>query len=102
MADKETILMLIDEMIEEAQEEPQWKAESALKCLKKELLKAQEPVKPELRMSKHGFRQWLVCGACGSKINTTTSKANYCSYCGRKVKWEYHWNRNGDERDENY
>lgn len=40
MIDKETILMLIDEMIEEAQEEPQWKAEPALKCLKKELLKA--------------------------------------------------------------
>jgi len=42
MADKERILALIDEMIKEAQEEPQWKAESALKCLKKELLKEQE------------------------------------------------------------
>lgn len=30
-------------MIKEAQEEPQWKAESALRCLKKELLKEQEP-----------------------------------------------------------
>lgn len=23
---------------------------------------AEPPVRPELRMSKHGFRQWLVCG----------------------------------------
>lgn len=46
MTNKEKILMLIDEIIKEAQEEPQWKAESALKCLKKELLKAQEAVEP--------------------------------------------------------
>ena len=48
------------------------------------LLQEQEPVTPELRMSKWGFKQWLICGACG---NTITSKVNYCPYCGRKVKW---------------
>lgn len=49
-----------------------------------ELLEAQEPVKPELRMSKWGFKQWLICGACGGTI---TFKVTYCPYCGRKVKW---------------
>ena len=48
-------------------------------------VKAQEPVKPELRMSKHGFRQWIVCGNCYEKIR---GGDNYCSHCGRKVKWE--------------
>ena len=50
-----------------------------------ELLKEQEPVKPELRMSKWGFKQWFICGACG---DTITFKVNYCPYCGRKVKWD--------------
>lgn len=52
------------------------------------LLREQEPVKPELRISKHGFRQWLVCGACKNKISTITFHANYCPYCGKAVKWE--------------
>lgn len=49
------------------------------------LLREQEPVKPELRMSKWGFKQWLICGACGGTI---TFKVTYCPYCGRKVKWD--------------
>jgi hypothetical protein len=40
--DREKVIRIIDELIFEAQKEPNWKAESALKCLKKELLKAQE------------------------------------------------------------
>lgn len=44
----------------------------------------QEPVKPELRMSKHGFRQWIVCGNCYEKIY---SGDDYCRHCGKKVKW---------------
>lgn len=62
MTDKEKILMLIDEIIKEAQEEPQWKAESALKCLKKELLKAQEVVEPrivQLEEIKEGDAYWF-------------------------------------------
>ena len=46
--------------------------------------KAQESVKPELRMSKYGFRQWIVCGNCYEKIH---GGDNYCSHCGKKVKW---------------
>lgn len=84
MTDKEKISTLIDEMIKEAQEEPQWKAESALRCLKKELLEEQEPVMPELRMTRHGFKQWVVCGNCYGKID---GGDDYCRHCGRAVKW---------------
>ena len=45
----------------------------------------QEPVKPELRMSKHGFRQWIVCGNCYGKMR---GLYDYCPWCGRKVKWK--------------
>lgn len=44
-----------------------------------------EPVKPELRMSKHGFRQWIVCGHCYGKIY---SGDDYCRHCGRMVRWK--------------
>ena len=47
-------------------------------------LQEQEPVKPELRMSKHGFRQWIVCGNCYGKMHGIY---DYCPWCGRKVKW---------------
>lgn len=48
------------------------------------LLQKQEPVKPELRMSRHGFRQWVVCGNCYGKID---GGDDYCRHCGRKVVW---------------
>ena len=49
------------------------------------LLREQEAVKPELRMTKHGFRQWIVCGTCWGKIH---GGDDYCRHCGRKVKWD--------------
>lgn len=42
MIDREKVIRIIDELIFEAQKEPAWKAENALRCLKKELLKEQE------------------------------------------------------------
>ena len=50
-----------------------------------EKLKEQEPVKPELRMSKHGFRQWIVCGNCYGKMH---GLYDYCPWCGKAVKWD--------------
>ena len=50
-----------------------------------DLLREQEPVKPELRMTKHGFRQWIVCGNCHGKIY---GGDNYCRHCGMAVKWD--------------
>lgn len=46
--------------------------------------KEQEPVRPKLRMSKYGFRQWLVCGSCLEKL---PAGEDYCPCCNRKVKW---------------
>ena len=40
--DRENVIRVIDELIFEAQKAPTWKAENALRCLKKELLKEQE------------------------------------------------------------
>ena len=92
MADKERILTRIDEMIKEAQEEPQWRAESALKCLKKELLKEQKAVKPVL--DEQTGRIWL-CGKCGTYVGFEDNDPHdpnefdkYCRECGRPVLWE--------------
>lgn len=48
------------------------------------LFREQEPVMPELRMTRHGFRQWVVCGNCYGKID---GGDDYCRHCGRKVVW---------------
>ena len=85
MADKEKILTLIDEMIKEAQEEPQWKAESALKCLKKELLKEQKPVEPEEEVLNEIDRLYR-CPKCHKCF--FYEKQKYCDQCGQAVKWE--------------
>lgn len=85
MADKETILILIDELIKEAQEAPQWKAESALRCLKKELLKEQKSTTFE--NDGHHIR----CTNCGEYWCKTDIEGNkfpdrFCPNCGRVVK----------------
>ena len=48
------------------------------------LLREREPVMPELRMTRHGFRQWVVCGNCYGKID---GGDDYCRHCGKAVKW---------------
>ena len=50
-----------------------------------ELLKAQEPVKPEREHSGGGTTWWNVCGACKTAINPNDK---YCHECGRAVKWD--------------
>ena len=55
-------------------------------------LKKQEPVKPELRMSKHGFRQWIVCGNCYGKMR---GLYDYCPWCGKKIRWNNKENEDG-------
>ena len=47
------------------------------------LLKAQEAVEPIQDMV--GDALFWVCGKCGEDIMSTSQ---YCSKCGRKVKWE--------------
>ena len=81
--DREKVIRIIDELIFEAQKEPTWKAENALRCLKKELLKEQDPVEPELEGG--GSTWWHVCGECHGAIDASD---NYCKHCGRRIKHE--------------
>ena len=86
--DRENVIRVIDELIFEAQKAPTWKAENALRCLKKELLKEQEPVPPEKQSDGNpGAWEswWYVCGACGREIDYHDK---FCRSCGRAVKWE--------------
>lgn len=55
------------------------------------LLKAQEPIKPNVKIDT-----W-VCGACGTRLerqsligpNAVLAETfNYCHECGRAVKWD--------------
>lgn len=92
MIDKERILTLIDEIIKEAQEEPQWKAESALRCLKKELLKEQKTV-PIKVCDEDGWISYY-CGNCESflmsdcyEIQQIITYPKYCSECGMELNW---------------
>ena len=58
--DMEKVISIIDELIFEAQKESTWKAENALRCLKKELLKEQE------NASKR--KPVIVCPHCGKRV----------------------------------
>ena len=49
-----------------------------------ELLKEQEPVKPEQEHSGGGTTWWNVCGACRTAINPNDK---YCHECGRAIDW---------------
>ena len=79
--DREKVIRIIDELIFEAQKAPTWKAENALRCLKKELLK--EPVEPKAEKAILDYQSWhYVCGDCGGQIDI---QDNYCRHCGRVV-----------------
>ena len=48
-----------------------------------ELLKEQEPVEVITTYSVNGFKHWY-CSNCPSELPIG---ANYCSNCGRRLKW---------------
>ena len=66
MTDMEKVIRIIDELIFEAQKESTWKAENALRCVKKELLKEQE------------IGHWIFLTDC-------SNSGVYCSECNTKV-----------------
>ena len=55
-----------------------------------ELLKAQEPIKPIIKQEMDDICSCIdnvaYCGKCGAQIGRL--KENYCSNCGRAVKWD--------------
>ena len=58
--------------------------ENILDCLK-----AQEPVEPLAEYSVHTGSKWAICGKCYEPLAKASDKEkpNYCSFCGRAVKW---------------
>lgn len=55
-----------------------------------ELLKAQEPLKPIIEQEMDDICSCIdnvaYCGNCGAQIGRL--KQNYCSNCGKAVKWD--------------
>lgn len=86
MIDMEKVSRIIDELIFEAHKEPTWKAENALKCLKKELLKEHEAVKIEVKKINNSGR----CGRCPNCLMELNEMdyPYYCGFCGKAVRWE--------------
>lgn len=83
--DREKIIRIIDELIFEAQKEPTWKAENALRCVKKELLKKQEAVvhpEPSCEMT---YITDCCCDLCGVQL---IREDNFCRCCGKPIVWE--------------
>jgi len=61
-----------------------WSCRIALMRDSLELLKEQEPMEPTWDCGK------AYCGDCGRKLprKKADREINYCSYCGRSVKWK--------------
>lgn len=61
-----------------------------------DILKAQEPIKPQARFNPAGQPMWC-CGNCGTTLffrfprqtddEDEKSIYGFCNYCGRAVKW---------------
>ena len=86
MANFEKVIRIIDELIFEAQKEPSWKAENALRCLKKELLKEREPIMIKTVMINGSGRNGR-CQNCLMMLNEM-DYPNFCGNCGQTVKWD--------------
>ena len=94
------IQKILNELIKEAENEPEWKAASALRCAKKEIEKILTPQKPEIMddyTEEDGEQLWIsyyVCPKCFKSIHVLN---NYCSNCGQPLDWSnYHNGRNSD------
>ena len=85
MIDREKVIRIIDELIFEAQKAPTWKAENALRCVKKELLKDQEAVPPIPYHRSDGTIFKYECRKCRTKIFKGDL---FCRHCGNPVLWE--------------
>ena len=93
-------IRILDELIKEAEQEPSWKADNALRCAKKEIEKILTPQKPEIMddyTEEDGEELWIsyyVCPKCFKSIHVLN---NYCSNCGQPLDWNDYCNgRNSD------
>ena len=90
---------IMDEIIDEAAENPEWKAASALRCAKKEILSRLEPERPYSMQWKKFYGRvyggrvdlWAeyLCPVCKRTVAERFSPHYpYCMYCGKPLDWE--------------
>ena len=83
---------ILNELIKEAQQNPEWTAEQALRCAKKELLKEQKPQKKGYWINPTSLD--CCCSECGGQPECESGSSiplyDYCPYCGAEmaVKWK--------------
>ena len=67
-----------------------WSCRLSLMRDARELLKAQEPVKPVAKQEADEVTSDILnaayCGKCGARIGR--QKVNFCSNCGQEVNWD--------------
>lgn len=87
---------IMDEIIDEAAENPDWKAASALRCAKKEILREMEPKKPYRTQRKQIFTDGRVevwaeykCPSC-ERVVAEKFSPHYprCMFCGQPLDWQ--------------
>ena len=86
---------ILDELIKEAQQNPEWKAEQALRCAKKELLKAQRPRVMTLdELSALSLDTPVFIeesnGECGWNVFYGIDEENDVCFCGFRASADYY------------
>ena len=89
MHDMEKVIRIIDELVFEAQKESTWKAENALRCVKKELLKEQDAV---VAHWDDDTGHWIEGDRNGidphTRITGEMIDTFRCSWCGFYQYWK--------------
>lgn len=97
MPDMEKVIGIIDELIVEARKEPKWKAENALRCLKKELLKEQNEQNELVKAMKRDLDLVRSCKVCGNWTECTpdappeSPEFKMWRDCGGSCKLNWKW-----------
>lgn len=94
MTDRENAIRRINALLDEAYNDdfkvlPVFDMLGALNDAR-EMLKAQEPIRPNVTKRKTGFGNvlscWFDCGNCNKPIERL--KYKFCPYCGKGIKWD--------------
>ena len=87
MKDRKTVMSWLEGLTWD--DWPKWHSDTEVQEIAKaalELLKEQEAVEPILkREGRNKYYNYYVCRCCD---NDLFYQQNYCSECGRAVKWE--------------
>ena len=84
---------ILDELIKEAENDPNWKATSALRCAKREIEKILAPKRPESvedYSEEDGDELWISYYICPNCFAGVSMLDCYCRRCGQALDWESH------------